>query len=553
MTMKPKWLLIEYDSSSPLVSKGQDNVFVRDSGDIQKNVVEIFVLSGPMRKESWATIRANVEGSRFRDEGIIVYPRKRAEDIVKIFTQVFEDSTLVPSESNESESIKIQYFEKFKNLVREQPHETPVLNVSMLVSKNETVKEDKLMVKKSDLSVMELLSTPDAFDAWFASCSEEDKSNIENTLIAVGLLSTGTRSFTRIVDRVFRRMAKITDVLVEEAALRDVLTKIADGIADVLGKERVAVAIDAFDERVPNGGAFKGIYILRGGDKIELENMKHPFRPRGGSAGKILDVARALPPANRAWFIDDVRHWPPVLPVLRYQTEGREPDVESLAYLPLIVGQTRVGLAVVQFSEPHKFSGVEKRELNLYAKTAASVLYGSLLKEGTLRRPASEDRLGPGIKAIKLLTDSIRANRPMDIGNLLPIIAEQIQMIFEPRDFYVIRYESATNTINYAKAVRDGVPVSAHSHKAQSGLVEKILRDSAPILITHNLSEYLEKHNDIEIPVWSNLPKSFVGVPILIDQGIYGVIAMQDFEKEYAYSESDEELLVTIANLANLA
>jgi hypothetical protein len=111
--MQTKWTLIAYESSKPLFveQRNPDNVYVlTDAGPADKNVVEIYIYDGVLRKSGWDIIRAHVESSRFRDEGYLFYPWKRHEQIKDLLTELLTNTVLEQVESDDAPDLAWQHF-----------------------------------------------------------------------------------------------------------------------------------------------------------------------------------------------------------------------------------------------------------------------------------------------------------------------------------------------------------------------------------------------------------------------------------------------------------
>lgn len=551
--MKPKWTLIAYDNlnaSTPIKRAGrQDNVYVVDPGTLKKSVVEIYVFEGVLGQEGSATIQANFEGSKFIDEGYLFYPLRRHSQIEDIILAVFPDTKIVIREGVEADNFAWQLMEKIEGLIHpplQKKNVKPVLY--------DLIQEDVSMTPNNtnNNEVLSYFKDAEKFNVWFESLDDSDKLLVSSSFINVGIDSS-RRPYAQVVNRVFNRIVSMTDIVAEqeEIDIRKVLVKVADGIVSVLG-ENLAIGIDAFSERISDSGDFLGLYVLRGNDQEEKKHMVNPFRAVG-TAGRILDIARFFPPSKRAWYIDDVyswrKTWPPELPKLRFMEKNLDADVATIAYLPLIVGKKRVGIAVIQFSAPHKFTILEKRELSLYAKVASGIIYTALLEKGKALQPVSDhNRLMKFSDSLNRLTDQISAQARITSQEILDGVYKELLNLYTPKELYIVQYNSETSMISFEKALQRGSPVSINPVKAQEGLILKILKEGSSILIEKDASVFL-KTNGINVPVEFSPPKSFIGVPIKNKGIVVGVIELYDFERENAFIQIDVSILQTYANL----
>ncbi len=546
--MKPRWILVAYDSLNNPIKRigGQDNVMVVDPGTLQKSVLEIYVFDGPLRAEGFATIQANIEGSKFIDEGYLFYPLRRHPQIEDIILAVFPDAKIVLREDADAESFAWQLMERVEGVTH-----SPLQKQNIKPVLYDLIQEAVPMIPNNN-ETLDYFKDAEKFNLWFESLDDNDKLLVSSSFMDVGTDSSH-RSYAQVVNRVFNRIVSMTDVVAEqeEIDIRKVLVKVADGIVSVLG-ENISIGIDAFSEKISDSGDFLGLYVLRGNDQEEKKHMVNPFRATG-TAGKILDIARAFPPSKRAWYIDNVhdwrKTWPPELPKLRFMEKNLDADVATIAYLPLIVGKKRVGMAVIQFSAPHKFTVLEKRELSLYAKVASGIIYTALLERGKTLQPISNhDRLMKFSNSLNLVTTKMSAQPRITSQDIIDAVYTELLNLYSPKELYIIQYNSETSILFFEKVVKRGVPALINPAKVQEGLILKLLEEGLPILIEKDASAFLES-NGIVVPFDYSPPKSFIGVPIKNKGRVVGVIELYDFERENAFIQIDVAIIQTYANL----
>lgn len=378
--MKPKWMFVAYENKSgePLISKGQENVTFFDSSNAQKNTIEIYIFEGPMRRESLDIIRASIEGSKYSDEAYLVYPRKRHDALSEIFKEIFENAFINPLNSVSSKKTAREYFERAARTLSALPSLDSIEFTTYELSEESTEMTD--LYKK--------LTDPVAFLDGYQYLSEEMQSEVLDGMQTVidDLQPSGDR-----VKRLFRIMQGITEKMSSGESIKDALESIVKGIEKTFGDEQLAAAICGFDENKPKYYEFDhDTYVLTGKDKLQKEFMKYPPRhgmkksdvdgkDYPGTASVVMETQRYKRPGERPVYINDViKHWKEWMPPLR---NPKDPNLASTAYIPLIVGKKQVGIIIIQFSKKHEFTPEEKSEVNLYAKTAASVLYNAQLQK----------------------------------------------------------------------------------------------------------------------------------------------------------------------------
>jgi len=413
--MKPKWTLISYQSKTSLLKEGKDNVFVLDAGNLKTNIVKIYVFSGAIGDEGMKTIRANVEGSHYRDEGYLFYPERRHPQIQDLITTIFPGAKLNLKEDEDSKKLAWNLF------------------VDGMGSKVKT----NLVEKDIVLNFYELEKEINPLDGIFSATNTanflENYHNLpedSQQAITIGVQQIASEILPHEdkIRRIFGRIQKITDEIAANAELLRVLESILDGIIQTFGTQQLAASICGFDESLPSFYQFDPTtYIVKGPDKVQRKNMVYPPRLGKhlhpvdgkiwlGTAMQVMEYQHHKLPSQRPVYVSNIARWPDWMPPLR---DPKDPKVASTAYIPLIVSDQRVGIIIMQFSEHHAFQQDEKQEISLYAKIASSILYNAQL----------EKRLNRNLDGIKLLKEFV--NKSINARDVEDVIGRAAKLTID--------------------------------------------------------------------------------------------------------------------------
>jgi signal transduction histidine kinase len=211
---------------------------------------------------------------------------------------------------------------------------------------------------------------------------------------------------------------------------------------------------------------------------------------------------------------------------------------ESLLYLPLI-GQGRVlGVITIQSFRKHAYT---EYHLNLLQNLAA---YTSIaLDNASAYRQLNEQAREIRQRAAELVTiDTISRALAADLelGNLIPLVGEQVRQIFGAQIAYVALYDQATGMIQFPYGYGDEFP----SLPLGVGMSSRIIQTGEPLLINENISSRAAQLN---IQRSGIAAKSYLGVPIPVGGQVIGVLSVQSIEEEGRFTEADLRLLTTIA------
>ena len=138
------------------------------------------------------------------------------------------------------------------------------------------------------------------------------------------------------------------------------------------------------------------------------------------------------------------------------------------------------------------------------------------------------------------------------IDDILRLIYRQISSAMDVSTMYIARYNSVSRELTFDYIVEEGKPLSSFSvpESGDMGLAGWILRAKKPLLIRD-----LEKEEDLlpGKPLSLGRPtRSFLGVPLLSDGKVLGVLSVQSYTPN-AFTEESLELLTLIGTQVSAA
>jgi PAS domain S-box-containing protein len=130
-----------------------------------------------------------------------------------------------------------------------------------------------------------------------------------------------------------------------------------------------------------------------------------------------------------------------------------------------------------------------------------------------------------------------------NLDSLLQLIHQTIQKVLYAENCFVALYEENTGMLNMQFFVdqRDPVPAPQKVGRGRTGYV---FRMGWPILMTSEVFETLVKQGDIESI--GTPPAAWLGVPLNSLSKTIGVLVVQHYEDDKAYSEQDVEFLSSV-------
>lgn len=210
---------------------------------------------------------------------------------------------------------------------------------------------------------------------------------------------------------------------------------------------------------------------------------------------------------------------------------------QSYLVVPIVSNELVLGIISIQSYERYAFSQEDLRFVTTVANQAAiAITNASLFQERgrRIQELATFNEIGQELAA---------ASR---IEELTELIYRQTSRLLNTAHFYVALYDERQDDVQFALFYADGVRTNVSRLRNRRSLTHHVARTRTPLLVQgphqHELMDRLG------ISPSGRRSRSWLGVPMLAFDRVIGVIGIQDYEHENAYSNDDVRLLETIAS-----
>lgn len=230
-------------------------------------------------------------------------------------------------------------------------------------------------------------------------------------------------------------------------------------------------------------------------------------------------------------------------------------NCRSVALVPvrsMIGGQLRIMALIVTGLAPASQSGefLSNRSTDYLVQTCVSL---AELAGGAFVRVASADVMEKRLVALQSLnTISQFISAKMDLNEFYKAIHAEVNRIIGDVNFLIAIYNPATDYIQVPYLYESGLlDVRAiPPFPLGEGLTSILIKTRKPLMIVENTEE---RARELGAKTVGRASKSWLGVPLLLADEVYGAIIVQDLENEYRFDEDDERLLVTLASQVAIA
>jgi GAF domain-containing protein/DNA-binding response OmpR family regulator len=138
----------------------------------------------------------------------------------------------------------------------------------------------------------------------------------------------------------------------------------------------------------------------------------------------------------------------------------------------------------------------------------------------------------------------------LDFQSIIDLVGDKIREIFNTGDIGIRWYEEKENIVRYLYEYEHGQRLSIPSAPPKSNTWFKMVETRQPVLL--NSQADMAKMGIILVP-GTDQSMSMVTVPIIGSARVIGSIILEDYEREFAYTEGDVRLLQTIASTMGIA
>ena len=176
------------------------------------------------------------------------------------------------------------------------------------------------------------------------------------------------------------------------------------------------------------------------------------------------------------------------------------------------------------------------------------VLGGKKLVQATVHNITERKKFEKIQTALYKISESV--NTTEDMQTLFTKIHEVIKGLMSADNFYIALYDENTDLLSFPYFVDEADPPPP-PRELGKGLTDYVLRTGKEAIIREKEEIELKKNNEIELvgaysPVW-------VGVPLKLEGKSIGVMVVQDYQNEFAYTETEKQILVFVSEQIALA
>ncbi len=279
------------------------------------------------------------------------------------------------------------------------------------------------------------------------------------------------------------------------------------------------------------------LYEFEHGQRIQIPSAP----PRSNSWFQMMKTRRPVVLNNRAQMAEIGINLAP----------GTDQSL-SLLTVPIIGNAQMIGSIILEnYERENAYSDADVRLLQTIASSVGVALENARLFDETQRLVAETQRRAAELAVINSIQQGL-ASRP-DFQGAIDLVGNKVREIFSTGDVGIRWYEPETGLMHYPYEYEHHERLDISPRKAENSKIWKSLTETRqPLVVNENMAGYYARMGMNSLP-GTDISRSMVYVPIIVAEQLLGMIGLENYEHENAFSESDVHLLETIAASVGVA
>jgi GAF domain-containing protein/CheY-like chemotaxis protein len=319
----------------------------------------------------------------------------------------------------------------------------------------------------------------------------------------------------------------VQEALAAQLSIQGIYDAVGDKIREIFHQSDVGIRI--YD---PQTQLIHFPYVYEGGKPLSLDAIRLPAR---GFFAHMLRTRETIVVNEDAETV-----------VKRYGSfvvQGATMS-KSFIYVPLIAGDRVHGMIELKDLEhEHAFKDSDVRLLQTLANAMSAALESARLFDETRRLLKETEQRAAELAVINRIQQGIAAK--LEFQGIIDLVGDKLREVFHGGDIGIRWHDRKSNVIRFLYEYEHGVRINipAISAPTESHVFKAIMAGETVVANTRAAMAALGMKT-IEGTASS---LSCVIVPVVAADGTIAAIAMENYERENAYSDADIRLLTTVA------
>ncbi len=339
------------------------------------------------------------------------------------------------------------------------------------------------------------------------------------------------------------RTAELSDRVNELA----VINNVQEGLVSKLDMQSIYDLVgdkirDAFDAQVVLIGSFDESTGLEHFN-YTIENGKRYYpdsRPLDKLRNQLIETKRKIVIHNKKesfeWFGNT--------------SIGETAPIQSGVFVPLIIsGKVKRYVSLQNVDRENAFSDSDIKLLETLANSMSVALENARLFDETTRLLKETEQRTAELSVINSVQEGLA--KELHIEAIYELVGNKLSEVLHTLDIDIRLFSPETDQVFYPY-VRDQGKIIAVAPSKMLGMSKHVYETHQTLIINENLAERMEELGSFSLP-GTQSEKSFMAVPIMVANKAVGMVAISNYEKENAFTDSEVRLLQTVVSAMSVA
>jgi GAF domain-containing protein/CheY-like chemotaxis protein len=226
---------------------------------------------------------------------------------------------------------------------------------------------------------------------------------------------------------------------------------------------------------------------------------------------------------------------------------------KSIVLVPMLAGGEVTGVISLQnLDQEDAFSESDISLLTTLTNSMSVALKSARLFDETVHLLKETEQRTAELAIINSVQEGLASK--LDMQAIYDLVGDKIRDVFSAQGIAIAYFDRQTNMIHHPYYLFRGARVVQQPFELGKGLTSHIIETGHPLLINENAAERYKELGAVFAPSETEeTAKSWLGVPLTSNGQVCGTIRLENYERDFAYSESDVSLLQTLANSMSVA
>jgi two-component system, cell cycle sensor histidine kinase and response regulator CckA len=183
--------------------------------------------------------------------------------------------------------------------------------------------------------------------------------------------------------------------------------------------------------------------------------------------------------------------------------------------------------------------------LDVSVSSAPLIIDGQVKAFYAVYRDISERKRAEALSSA-LYRIAEKSSSTKDLQQFFAAVHAIVDELTFARNFSIAIHDPESDLLSFPYFVdeRESAPAP---RKLSRGLIEYVLHTGDSLLCTPEFAQQLQRNGEVEIESAEICPPQWLGIPLKVNQHIFGVLILKSYSENYRFGERDEDVLTLVS------